>query len=40
MTINRNDPDLKAQLNAALKRLRETGRQEELISRSFPLRGN
>lgn len=38
--INRNDPDLKAQLNAALKRLRETGRQEELISRSFPLRAN
>ena len=38
--INRNDPDLKSQLNAALKRLRETGRQEELVSRSFPLRGN
>ena len=38
--INRNDPELKAQLNAALKRLRETGREEELISRSFPLRGN
>ena len=40
VTINRNDPDLKVQLNVALKRLRETGRQEELISRSFPLRGN
>ena len=40
ITINRHDPDLKAQLNAALKRLRDTGRQEELVSRSFPLRGN
>jgi polar amino acid transport system substrate-binding protein len=40
ITINRNDPALKAQLNAALKRLRDTGRQEELVSRSFPLRGN
>jgi polar amino acid transport system substrate-binding protein len=40
ITINRNDPALKAQVNAALRRLRETGRQEELISRSFPLRGN
>lgn len=40
ITINRGDPDLKAQLNAAIKRLRESGRQEELISRSFPLRGN
>ena len=40
ITVNRGDPELKAQLNAALKRLRETGRQEELLSRSFPLRGN
>ena len=40
IAVNRGDPDLKAQLNAAIKRLRETGRQEELISRSFPLRGN
>jgi polar amino acid transport system substrate-binding protein len=40
IVINRGDPALKAQLNAALKRLRETGRQEELVSRSFPLRGN
>ncbi len=40
ITLNKNDPALKAQLNAALKRLRENGRQEELISRSFPLRGN
>ena len=40
IVINRGDPELKAQLNAALKRLRETGRAEELISRSFPLRGN
>ncbi len=40
VVINRGDPDLKAQLNAAIKRLRETGRQEELVSRSFPLRGN
>ena len=40
ITINRGNPELKAQLNAAIKRLRETGRQEELVSRSFPLRGN
>jgi polar amino acid transport system substrate-binding protein len=40
ITINRNDPALKTQINAALKRLRDTGRQEELVSRSFPLRGN
>ncbi len=40
IAINRSDPDLKAQLNSAIKRLRDTGRQEELVSRSFPLRGN
>lgn len=40
IVIRKGDPELKAQLNAALKRLRETGREEELISRSFPLRGN
>ena len=40
IVINRGDPELKGQLNAALKRLRDTGREEELISRSFPLRGN
>ena len=40
IVINRGDPDLKAQLNAAIKRLRETGRQDELVTRSFPLRGN
>ncbi len=40
ITLNKNDSALKTQLNAALKRLRETGRQEELVSRSFPLRGN
>ncbi len=40
ITINRNDPALKGQINAALKRLRDSGRQEELVSRSFPLRGN
>ena len=40
VTINRGNPELKAQLNAAIKRLRDSGRQEELVSRSFPLRGN
>ena len=40
ITVNQGDTDLKAQLNAALKRLRDTGRQEELVSKSFPLRGN
>lgn len=40
VVINRNDPDLKQQLNTAIRRLRESGRQEELVSRSFPLRGN
>ena len=40
IVIKQGDPELKSQLNAALKRLRETGRAEELVTRSFPLRGN
>jgi polar amino acid transport system substrate-binding protein len=36
--LNRDDPQLKSLVNAALKRLRESGRQEELMLRYFPIR--
>jgi polar amino acid transport system substrate-binding protein len=36
--VSKDDPQLKLLLNGALKRLRETGRQEELMLRYFPLR--
>jgi polar amino acid transport system substrate-binding protein len=36
--LNRDDPLLKPQVNAALKRIRDSGRYEELILRYFPLR--
>jgi polar amino acid transport system substrate-binding protein len=38
IAVAKNDPELKSLLNAALKRLRENGRQEELLLRYFPLR--
>jgi polar amino acid transport system substrate-binding protein len=38
IAVNREDSQLKGLLNAALKRLRETGRYEELLLRYFPLR--
>jgi polar amino acid transport system substrate-binding protein len=38
IAVNREDPQLKTLINAALKRLRETGRYEELLLRYFPLR--
>jgi polar amino acid transport system substrate-binding protein len=36
--LNRADPSLRVQVNGALKRLRETGRIEELMLRYFPLK--
>lgn len=36
--VQREDTQLRLLLNSALKRLRETGRQEELMLRYFPLR--
>ena len=36
--LNKDDPLLKPQINAALKRIRDSGRYEELILRYFPLR--
>ena len=38
IAVNREDSQLKGLINAALKRLRETGRYEELLLRYFPLR--
>jgi polar amino acid transport system substrate-binding protein len=38
IAVNREDPQLKSLINAALKRIRETGRYEELLLRYFPLR--
>jgi polar amino acid transport system substrate-binding protein len=38
IAVNREDTQLKGLINAALKRLRETGRYEELLLRYFPLR--
>jgi polar amino acid transport system substrate-binding protein len=38
IAVNRNDPELKALINAALKRIRDSGRYEELVLRYFPLR--
>jgi polar amino acid transport system substrate-binding protein len=36
--VSRDDPQLKSLINAALRRLRESGRFEELVLRYFPLR--
>lgn len=38
IAVNRADTGLRVQLNGALKRLRESGRFEELLLRYFPLR--
>jgi polar amino acid transport system substrate-binding protein len=38
IAVPRSDPQLKTQINAALRRLRESGRYEELMLRYFPLR--
>jgi polar amino acid transport system substrate-binding protein len=38
IAVSREDSQLKGLVNAALKRLRETGRYEELLLRYFPLR--
>jgi polar amino acid transport system substrate-binding protein len=38
IAVNRDDPQLKMLINAALRRLRESGRFEELMLRYFPLR--
>ena len=38
IAVNREDPQLKGLINAALRRLRESGRYEELVLRYFPLR--
>ena len=40
ITINKGQTDLKAQINAALRRLRESGRYDEVAGKSFPLRSN
>ena len=38
IAVKRDDKQLKTMINAALKRLRESGRYEELLLRYFPLR--
>ena len=38
IAVNRDDPQLKTLINAALRRMRESGRYEELVLRYFPLR--
>ena len=38
IAVKRDDVQLKAMINGALKRLRESGRYEELLLRYFPLR--
>jgi polar amino acid transport system substrate-binding protein len=38
IAVSREDPQLKSLINAALKRMRESGRYEELVLRYFPLR--
>ena len=38
IAVNKEDPELKVLMNAALRRLRESGRFEELMLRYFPLR--
>ncbi|MDO9381527.1 MAG: transporter substrate-binding domain-containing protein [Hyphomicrobiaceae bacterium] len=37
IAVARNDPMLKAQVNDALKRIRRSGRFEEIVNRYFPL---
>jgi polar amino acid transport system substrate-binding protein len=38
VAVKREDPQLKLLINAALRRMRESGRYEELVLRYFPLR--
>ena len=38
IAVKRDDAQLKAMINSALKRMRESGRYEELLLRYFPLR--
>jgi len=38
IAVSRGDPQLKGLINAALRRMRESGRYEELVLRYFPLR--
>jgi len=38
IAVNRDDPQLRTLINSALRRLRESGRFEELVLRYFPLR--
>jgi len=38
IAVSREDPQLKMLINAALKRMRESGRYEEVVRRYFPLR--
>ena len=38
IAVNREDAQLKTLINSALRRMRETGRYEELLLRYFPLR--
>jgi polar amino acid transport system substrate-binding protein len=38
IALNREDPQLKGQINGALRKLRENGRFEEMVLRYFPLR--
>lgn len=37
IAVGRNDPMLKAQINTALKHIRNSGRFEEIVTRYFPL---
>lgn len=37
IAVGRNDPRLKAEINDALKKIRRTGRFEEIVTRYFPL---
>ncbi|HWB45826.1 MAG TPA: transporter substrate-binding domain-containing protein [Hyphomicrobiaceae bacterium] len=38
IAVRRDETELKSQMNAALRRIRESGRYEELVLRYFPLR--
>ena len=40
IAINKGRPELKTDMNRALRSLRESGRYEEIASRSFPLKSN
>ena len=38
VAVPRNDPQIRSLINGALKRIRASGRFEELVQRYFPLR--